>query len=207
MSADMSLPPSGGSHLIPTASQTVGPFFHFALVANTTLGCLVPSGTHGDRIRLRIRVLDGAGAPVTDALVELYHADADGKYAQPEDMAALNGPRDSTLGAFCGFGRLPTNTEGACVFETIRPGRVAGNGGVLQASHINVCLFARGLQRHLYTRIYFEADAALPSDPVLAVVPANRRPTLTASPDTEDPGLWTFDIRLQGEDETVFFDL
>ena len=207
MSADMSLPPSGGSYLIPTASQTVGPFFHFALVANTTLGCLVPSGTHGDRIRLRIRVLDGAGAPVTDALVELYHADADGKYAQPEDMAALNGPRDSTLGAFCGFGRLPTNTEGACVFETIRPGRVAGNGGVLQASHINVCLFARGLQRHLYTRIYFEADAALPSDPVLAVVPANRRQTLTASPDTEDPGLWTFDIRLQGKDETVFFDL
>lgn len=183
------LPPSGGRRFVPTASQTVGPFFHFALAANTTLGCLVRAGTSGERLRLRVRVLDGAGAPVADALVELYHADANGRYAQP-----------------CGFGRLPTNTEGACVFETIRPGRV-GEGEVVQAPHINVCLFARGLQRHLYTRIYFEGDSALASDPVLAVVPGNRRDTVMARRDAAERDLWTFDIRLQGERETVFFDL
>lgn len=207
MTPDMWLPPSRGSGVIPTASQTVGPFFHFALSANTTLGCLVHPGTAGDRIRLRVRVLDADGVPVPDALVELYHADADGKYAEPGESAALKGPRHTMVDAFCGFGRLPTNTEGACVFETIRPGRVEGNAGVLQASHINVSLFARGLQRHLYTRIYFGGDAALTSDPVLAVVPVNRRETLMASPGAGDPGLWTFDIRLQGRGETVFFDL
>lgn len=190
-----------------TPSQTIGPFFHFALAANTTLGCLVRPGTAGERIRVRVRVLDGDGAPVPDALVELYHADAKGRYAQPGEIAVLKGPRHSSVSAFCGFGRLPTNAQGTCVFETILPGSVAGNGGELQSPHINVCLFARGLQRHLYTRIYFEGDAALASDPLLGAVPADRRDTLMASPDAAEPDLWTFDIRLQGERETVFFDL
>jgi len=195
------------SRFIPTASQTVGPFFHFGLAANTTLGCLVQAHTAGERIRLRVRVLDGDGVPVPDALVELYHADANGRYPQPDGIAGMTGENDRGFGAFCGFGRLPTNTEGTCVFETIRPGAVAGDGGALQAPHINVCLFARGLQHHLYTRMYFEGDSALASDEMLALVPANRRATLIASPDPADSGLWTFNVRLQGKDETVFFNL
>jgi protocatechuate 3,4-dioxygenase alpha subunit len=195
------------SRFIPTASQTVGPFFHVGLAANTTLGCLVQAGTAGDRIRLRVRVLDGDAVPVPDALVELYHADANGRYPQPDGIAGMTGENHRAFGAFCGFGRLPTNTEGTCVFETIRPGAVAGGVGALQAPHINVCLFARGLQHHLYTRIYFEGDSSLVSDEMLALVPANRRATLIASPDAAESGLWTFDIKLQGKDETVFFNL
>jgi protocatechuate 3,4-dioxygenase, alpha subunit len=193
--------------LIPTASQTVGPFFHFALAANTTLGCLAGPSVPGDRIRLRVRVLDADRAPVTDALVELYHADAKGRYPAAEEIAVGAVLRHTPLPAFCGFGRLPTNTQGTCVFETIRPGAVAGDQGDVQAPHINVCLFSRGLQHHLYTRIYFQGDPALASDAILALVPPNRRATLIASSDAAESDLWTFDIRLQGEDETVFFSL
>lgn len=184
--------------LIATGSQTVGPFFHFGLTTDPSLGCLVRSDTKGERLRLRIRVLDGDGVPVPDALVEIYQADAEGTYVAAGTAAPAG---------FYGFGRLPTDADGTCVFETIRPGRVADGRGGLQASHVNVCLFMRGLLRHVYTRIYFAGDPALASDPMLSLLPPDRRATLTASPVSGDSGLWTFDIRLQGEAETVFFDL
>jgi protocatechuate 3,4-dioxygenase alpha subunit len=186
--------------LVATSSQTVGPFFHFVLADNATLGCLVRDDTRGERIRLRIRVFDGDGAPVPDALIELWQADADGVYVRPQALEDVLTPT-----GFCGFGRLPTGPDGACVFETIRPGAERDAQGRAQAAHINVCLLARGLLRQIYTRIYFAGDPDLASDVVLALVPEGRRPTLLAQ--AGGPGEWAFDLRLQGDAETVFFDL
>jgi protocatechuate 3,4-dioxygenase, alpha subunit len=201
MSGNVSLP------AIATASQTVGPFFHFGLGRNPALGQIAPPDAPGERIQVRVRVIDGDGIPLPDALIETYQADADGRYAQD---------------AFSGFGRLPTDQDGVCLFETIKPGAVPDGRGGFQARHINLCLFARGLLRHIYTRIYFPGDPALATDPVLALVPQARRQTLMASLAEEDvapaPGatgsagaprlpVWEFAIRLQGEGETVFFDL
>ena len=176
-----------------TSSQTVGPFFHFGLATNQPLGTLIRPGTPGEPIRLRVRVLDGDALPVPDALLELYQADAGGEYGRPSDAES-----------FTGFGRLATDADGVCVFTTVRPGTVADGGGGLQAPHINVCLFARGLLRHLWTRIYFSGDAGLDTDPLLALVPESRRHTLMASPTAD---AWEITFRLQGEGETVFFDL
>jgi protocatechuate 3,4-dioxygenase, alpha subunit len=188
------------AHLIATSSQTVGPFFHFGLADHATLGCLVRADTRGERIRLTIRVVDGDGTPLPDALVELWQADADGVYVRPDDAKDVLAPP-----GFCGFGRMPTGANGTCVFETIRPGQVRDAQGRPQAAHINVCLFARGLLRQVYTRIYFDGDEALAEDAVLALVPESRRPTLVAT--ESSPGDWAFDIRLQGDRESVFFDL
>ena len=190
--------------LVATGSQTVGPFFHFGLAANEKLGCLVYPDTQGERIRLRVHLSDGRGDAVPDALVELWQADANGVYVQA-DAAAFEGATLSPR--FSGFGRLPTGANGACVFETIRPGRVTVGSGTPQASHINVCVFMRGLLRPIYTRIYFAGDPALADDPVLALVPDARRATLLGRPVADVPGSWDFNIRLQGEWETVFFDL
>lgn len=183
-----------------TPSQTVGPFFHFGLADQATLGCLVRADTRGERIRLKIRLVDGDGMALPDALVELWQADADGEYVRPDDPRKVLEPP-----GFCGFGRLPTGADGTCVFETIRPGQVRDAQGRPQAPHINVCLFARGLLRQVYTRIYFEGDPSLDSDAVLSLVPEGRRQTLLARPG--EPGEWIFDVRLQGDGETVFFDL
>jgi protocatechuate 3,4-dioxygenase alpha subunit len=109
-----------------------------------------------------------------------------------------------TAPAFAGFGRLPTDPDGVCVFRTIKPGPVPDGRGGLQASHINVCVLGRGLLRHLFTRMYFAGDPALDSDAIFNAVTAARRPTLLARVDTT--GAWMFDIRLQGPDETVFFE-
>jgi len=187
-------------HLVATSSQTVGPFFHFGLADNATLGCLVRDDTRGERIRLRIGVFDGDGLAVPDALVELWQADADGVYVRPADPKDVLSPK-----GFCGFGRLPTGADGTCVFETIRPGAARDAQSRPQAPHINLCLLARGLLRQIYTRIYFAGDPALETDAVLAIVPEERRRTLQARPG--GPGEWVFDIRLQGDAETVFFDL
>ncbi len=186
--------PERRHRLTPTASQTVGPFFHFAMGTDPALGTLVAEGTKGERIRLVVRVFDGDAEPISDALIEIYQADADGHY--PVDRAAHAG--------FSGFGRLATDIDGTCVFETIRPGLVEDEGGRAQARHINVCLFARGLLHELYTRIYFAGDPGLASDPLLGCVPEDRRRTLIASPEAAT-GTWRFDIHLQGEHETVFF--
>jgi protocatechuate 3,4-dioxygenase, alpha subunit len=186
--------------LTATPSQTVGPFFHHGLADNVMLGCLVRPDTKGERVRLRIRVLDGEGVPVDDALVELWQADADGQYVRPDNPSTL-----LSAPGFCGFGRLATSADGVCTFDTIRPGRIALADGQLQASHINACLFARGLLRQLYTRVYFENDPDLAADAVLRLVPAERRQTLIAR--AAGGSEWRFDICLQGEHETVFFDL
>ena len=179
---------------IPTASQTVGPFFNFGLTANPDLGRIAGPDVEGEHIRLLIRVLDGDGAPTPgDSMIELWQADSSGSYAGSE--------------AFHGFGRLETDTAGCCAFETVRPGRAPGPDGGLQAAHINVVIFARGLLRHLHTRIYFDGDPANAEDPVLALVPSERRATLFARPFDSDRGTWHFDIVLQGAEETVFFDV
>lgn len=186
---------AGAEPGIATGSQTVGPFFHFGLTTNAALGTVAPADVPGERIRVRIRVLDGDNLPLSDAMIEMYQADAAGRYAHPR---------------FDGFGRLATDDNGTCVFDTIMPGAVPtpGDAGI-QASHINVCVFARGLLRHLYTRIYFHGDANLDRDPILLLVPAERRATLTAvcEDETAKPQIWDFVIRLQGDEETVFFDV
>ena len=132
-------------------------------------------------------------------VVELWPADANGAYPGVSDR------QPATPGqAFLGWGRLGTNEDGTCEFQTIRPGRVAIGDGRLAASHVDVCVFARGLLRHIFTRIYFAGDPALSEDPVLALVPEDRRETLLAHLDGD---VWVFDLRLQGKGETVFFDL
>jgi protocatechuate 3,4-dioxygenase alpha subunit len=189
--------------VIPSASQTVGPFFNFGLTANPSLGILTREGAQGARIRLSFRVLDGDGLPTPgDSLIEIWQADAHGRYAHPED------PRhESADPAFHGFGRLETNQAGECVFESIKPGSVPGPDGRMQAPHINLTIFARGLQKQLVTRLYFAGDTANAGDPVLSMVPAERRGTLLAHPVPGQPEIWHMDIRLQGEGETVFFDV
>lgn len=189
MSQPSLLRSDGGQDRVATPSQTVGPFFDFAIAPDARLGSVAADA--GERIRLQVRVADGAGQPLPDALVEIYQADAAGHYA--------------TRG-FSGFGRLATAIDGTCEFETIRPGRVRDAEGRAQASHINVCFFARGLLRHLYSRVYFSGDPDLDEDPMLALVPADRRSTLLAAP-AGAPGTWTWSLRLQGAEETVFFDL
>jgi protocatechuate 3,4-dioxygenase, alpha subunit len=183
--------------LIASASQTVGPFFHVGPGASDRCGVVAGPGVPGERLHLRIRVLDGDGAPVDDAMVEVRQADAQGAYAPapatPDDPPPV----------FAGFGRLSTSKDGDCCFETIRPGAPAEGTG---AAHVTVCLFMRGLLRHLHTRIYFAGDPALDRDPILALVPVERRPTLLAQR-AADGATWDFVVRLQGERETVFFDV
>ena len=186
--------------MVHTPSQTIGPFFHLSLTVDESAGCLAGPGAKGERIRLACRVLDGDGVPVDDALIELWQADAGGTYDHPDDPQ--RGAHDR---AFRGFGRLATDAQGLCVFETVRPGYVPGCNGALQAPHINVGLFARGLLKRAVTRMYFSGDPANDSDPVLELVPENRRETLMARPHAGDGALWSFDIHLCGERETVFF--
>jgi protocatechuate 3,4-dioxygenase, alpha subunit len=187
--------------LVACPSQTVGPFFHFALTCDAALGSMAREGALGERLHLAVRVFDGDGRPVPDAMIELWQADAGGKYHHLEDTRAI-----APDPAFCGFGRLATDACGACRFETVRPGRVPGPDCALEAPHINVNVFARGILWHLFTRIYFAGDPANEDDAILELVPADRRGTLLARTDPNVPGLWNFDVHLTGERETVFFD-
>ncbi|MGH7781206.1 MAG: protocatechuate 3,4-dioxygenase subunit alpha [Candidatus Binataceae bacterium] len=186
-----------------TPSQTVGPFFAPALVREGGER-LARQGTRGERIAIEGRVLDGDGAAVPDAMVEIWQANAEGRYDHDEDtQEKLLDPN------FHGFGRAGTDPQGEFRFHTIKPGAVADSGGALQAPHINVCVFARGLLHHLMTRIYFpDESAANAADPVLKMVAPARRVTLIAR-DTGTPAerVMRFDIVLQGENETVFFDV
>jgi protocatechuate 3,4-dioxygenase alpha subunit len=182
-------------------SQTVGPFFHDAL-SWPGAEVLVGPETRGERIAIVGRVLDGDGQPVPDALIEIWQANAAGRYAHQED--AQDKPLD---GAFHGFGRCASGSDGAFRFSTVRPGRVPGRGNSLQAPHINVGLFARGLLRRLVTRIYFEDAAENADDSVLAqVTDSARRRTLLAKRIAGDGAVYRFDIVLQGDGETVFFE-
>ena len=181
--------------LVPTPSQTAGPFFHLGCTQHHSVGRLAAPESQGERISLTCRVYDGDGAPVNDAMIEIWQANAAGKYNHPDDDQQK--PLDP---AFSGFGRLATYQDGACVFETIKPGRVAD-----QAPHINVSILARGLLKRLATRIYFAGDAANNNDAVLNLVAPERRNILLAQ--SKQPGQWEFDIHLCGGQETVFFDV
>ncbi len=187
--------------LVPTAHQPIGPFYHFALTpgwetGDRSAGIMAGPKTLGDRITLRVRLLDRDAAPVTNGMIELWQADAGGKYNHPADRQAKTPDPN-----FRGFGRLATDDEGLCIFETVKPGRVEQH-----APHINVTVYAPGLLRPVVTRIYFENDPANAADQILSLVPEDRRPSLMARPGAE-PGIWHFDIHLQGNCETVFFDV
>jgi protocatechuate 3,4-dioxygenase alpha subunit len=189
--------------LVPTPSQTVGPFFHFCLTHDKScVRCIAGPQAKGERVHLTVRVLDGNGEEVPDAMIEIWQANSDGKYNHPDDQQQK--PVDP---GFLGFGRMGTGEKGNCEFETIKPGRVPGPESIPQAPHLNLAIFGRGMLKQLYTRIYFEGDPANQEDPILALVPLDRRETLMAHPDTARPGGWRFDLRLQGEGETVFFDV
>lgn len=168
-----------------TASQTIGPYWH--LLEDKALADLTRFGSGGEVITIEGRVSDGAGAPVSDACVEIWQS----------SPAA-----DSE---FPGFGRAATDDAGNFSFRTIKPLGVPGPGNSFQAPHIALTILARGLLLHLATRLYFAGEPANAHDPILGLIedPA-RRATLLAS--EAGPGIWHFDIHLQGEAETVFFE-
>jgi protocatechuate 3,4-dioxygenase alpha subunit len=197
----------GARRLGQTPWQTVGPFFHYALpqpggadlVALSEAGArmdLTPAdhflltpparvAPAGKVIEIEGRILDSAGAPTPDALVEIWQADGEGAFGEL-------------------FGRCATADDGGYRFRTVLPGRVAGPGNALQAAHIDVGILGRGILRRLVTRIYFEGEPGLEDDPVLELVPDDRRQTLIAR--RTAPGRYRFDIVLRGTGETVFFD-
>ncbi|TCR68683.1 protocatechuate 3,4-dioxygenase subunit alpha [Bosea sp. BK604] len=182
-----------------TPSQTVGPFFAYALTPRAYGGAelaneqVATDAVAGERISVRGHVYDGDGAPVGDAMIEIWQADAEGRFHAQGNVG------------FTGFGRAETTAEGGYHFDTIRPGALPGPNGTSQAPHLTVSVFARGVLVRLATRIYFSDEPANEADPVLALVPAGRRGTLIAQRGPD--GAFIFDIRLQGEGETVFFDV
>lgn len=182
-----------------SGSQTVGPFFSIGFA---WLYCdnLAGPDVSGEHVTIRGRILDGDGQPVPDALLEVWQANAHGKYAHPEDTQ--DKPVES---GFRGFGRIPADTEGKFQFSTIKPGSVPGPDGQLQAPHIVVSVFSRGLLVRLVTRIYFPDEPANSEDFVLKLVEPARRGTLIAKKEQQD-GLLEWNVILQGPGETVFFD-
>jgi protocatechuate 3,4-dioxygenase, alpha subunit len=188
--------------LTPIPSQTVGPYFQIGLSGKRAVAQIASPEVRGERIRLLCTVFDCEGDTFGDAMIEIWQANAEGKYNHPDDTQAK--PVDP---GFYGFGRLVTNENGVCEFDTIKPGRVPGPGQVLQAPHLSLSVFARGLLRRLPTRVYFEKDPANDSDPILALVPKDRRYTLMARPIAGKEAAWRFDIHLCGDQETVFFDV
>lgn len=206
-----------------TPSQTVGPFFHYGLPwkggadlvgrsdlgarpdlfpeAHYVLNLSAPTGTPaGEAIEVAGIVHDADGRPVPDAMIEIWGANAAGRYlGEADDRADV--PLDPH---FVGFGRSSTSAEGEYRFRTIRPGRVPGPGNALQAPHLAVSVFGRGLLKRLATRLYFADGAGNDVDPILDLVPIERRRTLVAQ--RRPDGTWWLDIHLAGPDETVFFD-
>jgi len=210
-----------------TPWQTTGPFFHFGLawkggadlISDSALGCrpdLCAAGhdvlsenknttrhlAKGERIELIGNLFDNTDAPLTDALIEIWQANAVGRYASPDD-----GRSDGAIDPnFIGFGRGSTDRHGGYHFRTIRPGRVPGPGNSLQAPHIALGLIGPGILKRLTTRVYFADAAENAEDPILALVPQSRRATLIAQRERDAPDTYRFDIRLGGPRETVFFD-
>jgi protocatechuate 3,4-dioxygenase, alpha subunit len=191
-----------------TPSQTVGPFFAYGMtpeqygfeqMTSIASGAMAGVDTDGTRIRIEGRVFDADGAVVPDAMIEVWQADAQGRHAHPADSRGSNA-------GFSGFGRHGTGTdpENRFIFETIKPGAI-GDG---QAPHLNLIVFMRGMPLHAYTRVYFPDEAeANGDDPVLALVPEDRRATLIAETRNGAPSrTYVFDIHLRGDRETVFFD-
>ena len=187
-----------------TSSQTVGPFFGPTLLREDAIrNVLTQPETSGERIRIEGRVLDGDGMPVPDAMVEIWQANAHGRYNHSADR----GPA-SLDPSFLGFGRSGTTEEGSYWFETIKPGRVPFYQDKLQAPHICVTVFSRGLLNHLVTRLYFEDEQTNTEDPILLCVPDERRSTLLARRENHEGMIvYRFDIIMQGAGETAFFNL
>lgn len=191
--------------LYATASQTVGPYLHIGLDwlnRDTLYDDAVP----GERITLEGCMVDGDGAPVIDGMIEIWQADPQGVYPHPEGHAGK-----APLPGFSGFGRMPTDAAGRYRFCTLKPGPVAAPGGGLQAPHIVMSVFARGVLKRMATRVYFPDEPGNADDPVLQCVPAARRATLVATRHAQQPGVLQFNVVLQGthlgQGETVFFDL
>ena len=182
-----------------TTSQTVGPFFALGLEWLNKAELAAP-GVSGERVTIGGRVLDGDGAPVPDALLEIWQANAHGKYAHPDDL------QDKPLEpGFSGYGRIPTDTDGRFRFSSVKPGAVPGPDGELQAPHVLVSVFTRGLLVRLVTRIYFPDEPQNAHDFALNLVEPERRATLIARP-AGQPGSLEWNVVLQGPGETVFFD-
>ena len=180
-----------------TSSQTVGPYFRIGvepLYQNDIAG----EGALGERIEISGTVHDGDGVPVSDAFIEVWQADAEGIYRHPEDARSAG-----ATSPFKGFGRIAVDDAGVFRFSTVKPGRTPGPQGQLQASHLVIQVFMRGILKPLLTRLYFAGDAALAEDPVLALVPEARRPTLIAERSGDAAYRW--DVYMQGERETVAF--
>ena len=199
-------------HLKETISQTAGPYVHIGLAPGAAgfktfdreLGeVIAPEGVAGTRVRIEGVVLDGLGAPVKDVLIEVWQADVAGIYPHPEDPRAA----DCAAG-FRGWGRvIPDFDTGLFAFDTIKPGPTAGRGTTAQAPHLNLWLVARGINIGLNTRMYFPEDGDLhAADPILnSIEQVVRRQTLIAVQTA--PNTYRFDIRLQGDGETVFIDV
>ena len=194
-----------------SASQTAGPYVHIGLTPNfSEIGGVYPEDlgiamvnerTRGERITVKVRVIDGADTVLKDALVEIWQADADGLHNSPSEWRGAADPN------FTGWGRKATDmTTGECVFDTIRPGRVPFRDGRPQAPHITFWVVARGINLGLHTRMYFgDEEKANAEDPILQRIEhRNRIPTLIAP---REGDTYVFDIRLQGEKETIFFDI
>jgi protocatechuate 3,4-dioxygenase alpha subunit len=184
--------------LYASGSQTVGPYLHIGLTWLSRHRIADPS-VKGERVVIQGRVLDGDGVGVNDATLEIWQANAAGKYAHPLDRQSKRADR-----GFRGFGRVMTDAKGAFRISTVRPGRVPGPAGGLQAPHLSVQVFMRGLLKQLYTRIYFPDEPSNTQDAVLKLVPAARRGTLVAR--RKAKGVLEWNVMLQGRDETVFFD-
>lgn len=184
----------------PTPSQTVGPYFHIGLPSDGQ-DQLVAADAPG-AIRIEGAITDGEGEPVTDALVEIWQANTAGRYAHPDDKREELPLEEG----FTGFGRCATDESGRYRFLTVKPGPVPAPGGAMQAPHIEVSVFARGLLKRLVTRIYFgDEEQANREDPVLSEIEdPELRSTLLA---IQEGGGYRFDIHLQGERETAFFDV
>jgi protocatechuate 3,4-dioxygenase alpha subunit len=206
-------------YLGQTPGQTLGPFFQQGLLRTGAVfqvpglcndasdvfdHVLVQPATFGERIVIEGVVYDGLEQPIGDALLELWQANAHGRYHHPLDVSGRE-----IDPAFRGYGRAATDPRGGYGFRSIKPGPVAGPGGSTQAPHLNLVLGARGMTRHAFTRIYFDGDPRLVGDPILSLVPEQRRSSLLAKATGQRDGAtsYRFDIHLQGENETVFFEI
>ena len=184
-----------------TTWQTVGPYFRIGL-ARLFESDIAGADTQGPRIAIEGRVLDGDGAPIPDAVLEIWQATGNGKYAHPDDM------QDKPLEpGFHGFGRVPTDEKGHFRFTTIKPGPVPGLRHAQQAPHLVVGLMMRGLLKRLVTRAYFPDEPLNDQDEVLQLVDPSRRETLLLHATPDAPDIFTWEIHMQGKDETVFFEI
>jgi protocatechuate 3,4-dioxygenase, alpha subunit len=186
--------------LQPTTSQTVGPFFSIGFDWLNSAELSGP-GVAGERIVMQGTVLDGDGKPVVDAVLEVWQANAQGKYAHPEDK------QDKPVEAgFRGFGRVATDDNGRFRFSTVKPGRVPDRSGRLQAPHLAVTVLMRGLLKHLVTRVYFPDEPSNAEDEVLNLIESPRRASLIARKVSGRAGVLEWNVVMQGKEETVFFD-